>query len=106
MLNVLACIVDAAVSGLPSCSAHPRRLAVKQVRTDKKPEKVDAAIVAAAATLRDVAKRLERGPRQRAAEVLMRGSGAIDELSRQTDRLLPKAKRGLWRGWLRRGPTT
>ena len=54
---------------------------------------VDAAIASAVASLRNVADRLEAGPRQRAAEVLMRGADAIEELSRLTERLLPATER-------------
>ena len=71
---------------------------------DREPRMIDAAIAAAVASLRDVADRLEAGPRQRAAEVLMRRSDAIEGLSRQADRLLPKAKRSAWGRWFRLAP--
>jgi hypothetical protein len=71
---------------------------------ERKWANVDEAIDQAAATLRDVADRLEAGPRQRAAEVLMRRARAIEELSRETDRLLPAVGRGgRWLRWLRFG---
>ena len=58
-----------AVSGLSSLAA-PTPVGVKQVKRDRELQKVDAAILAAAATLREVADRLEAGARQAAAEVL------------------------------------
>jgi len=65
---------------------------------------IDAAIAAAVASLRDVVNRLEAGSRQYAAEVLMRRSGAVEELIRQTDLLLPTPGHGAgWRRWLRFG---
>jgi hypothetical protein len=68
---------------------------------------VDAAIAHAVASLRDVADRLETGPRQRSAEVLMRGSAAIEELTRQADLLLSDVSGGHgWFRWLRRRHTS
>jgi hypothetical protein len=60
---------------------------------------VDAAIAHAVASLRDVVARLEAGPRQRAAEVLMHAGSAIEELSREAARLLPVGDRGRVRSW-------
>ena len=56
--------------------------ATRCAKGDQSRGRADVAIAAAVASLRDIADRLETGPRQRAAELLMRESDAIEELRR------------------------